>query len=781
MEREFDVSKMYTPLPQQKRFHESKAKYKLLGGSVGGGKRLSNGTKVFTNSGWKTVEDITYTDMLLASDGTYTKILGIFPHSNMPTYRITFSDGRWVDADAEHSWYVKGQKHGSRDGWLVKTTEEILNVKEKQVIPLCDTVPGKKWEGPDPYICGLLLGDGTLTGHYTTVYTVDKEIIGYLKVLGWHIYKYESQNTTMCQYFSEDFRNILGKVSGKNKRVPESLLMADPETRLAVLQGLMDTDGYCDKARTAGCSFTNKSKQLCEDLIYLVRSLGGKATLHFIERGRRSVKGYETDGEYYRVNVSHLGKFMPFRLTRKAKRVNTKQKGNSLGIKSIKKVGNTDGVCFEVEHPSHLFVVKDFIVTHNTIAIIWEAIIRSISYDFPTTTAIFRRSYPELDATIIKTMLEILPRWFYKYNQSQHVMTLTNGSRIEFCYAENDNDVIRYQSREWDFLGIDELTHFSLYQFTYLLTRLRTTKPLKTKFFAATNPGSIGHSWVKGRWITKDCKDKGYSPEEYDFIPAGIKDNPYLMKANPDYLINLENLLEHERRALLYGDWDVYQGQFFTEFDRSVHVVKPFEIPDEWRILMSWDEGTRHARSVHLYAIDNDQRVWCFWEYYRTGENLKEGAENIRAELKRVGLWDKIYKCVVDSAMNKPGQEGLTDVQILEEMGFGFKVGNIELANKDREMGWRIVKAYLSHKEYEEPLLKFFSTVDNMIRTIPELIYYSPKSGADSKKEDLDTSQEDDAADDLRYLLVSLDRIPDRLRIGSSYNIEKRGYTPFHQ
>lgn len=744
----------------------------------------------------------------------------------------------------------------------------------------------------------------------------------------------------------------------------------------------------------------------------------------------------------------------------------------------------------------------------KTYAIIWEAVMRAISYDFPVTIAIFRKSYPELDSTIIRTMLEILPRWVYKYNQSQHVLTLFNGSRIEFCYAESDKDVIRYQSREWDALGIDELTHFSKYQFTYLMTRLRTTKPLKTKFFAATNPGNIGHcvpygevltpngwvdikdisignkvmtllddgsikyinvdqvieedykgklyksdshnaqfectpnhkivritetknkdgrmfhepslievknisgvtrlpkigkwkskspkffklekikhrklklkqplkikfndycelmgwflsegstienecrviisqkkiverelirillsrcgfkyreyksdfvfyspewweylrkfgnsrekyvpreilnsnitdlrtfflaimlgdgdknniyytlsnkladgmeevglklgyrtrrtkrlrkgrkyesyeiklkqnrigwlekdniktvdyegkvyclgienlhrfylkqngtvylsgnSWVKERWITKDCKDEGYKPEEYEFVPARVQENKYIMDANPDYIANLEALPEKEKRALLFGDWDVYEGQFFTEFDQHVHVKKPFEIPDTWRIVMGWDEGTKAPRSVHLYAIDNDQRVWCFWEYYKAGENLVQAAENIRTELKRDGLWNRVFKCVVDSAMNTPGQEGITDVKILEDMGFGFKVGDIELANKDREMGWRIVKSYLSHKPYEEPLLKFFSTCDNMIRTIPELIYYSPRSGAESKKEDIDTTQEDHAADDLRYVLMSLERVPDRFREGSSITIEKRVYNPIHQ
>ena len=414
----------------------------------------------------------------------------------------------------------------------------------------------------------------------------------------------------------------------------------------------------------------------------------------------------------------------------------------------------------------------------KTFAVIWEAVMRAIAYDFPVTIAVFRKSYPELDSTIIRTMLEILPRWFYKYNQSQHVMTLSNGSRIEFCYAESDKDVIRYQSREWDAIGIDELTHFTKYQFTYLLTRLRTTKPLKTKFFAATNPGNLGHAWCKERWITKDCKDKGYDPDEYEFIPARVQDNEYIMKANPDYIQNLEALPEKERRALLYGDWDVYEGQFFTEFDPTVHVVDRFDIPESWRIVMGWDEGSKAPRSVHLYAIDNDHRVWCFWEYYKAGENLREGATNIREKLKKDGLWNRIFKCVVDYAMNTPGQEGLTDVQILEGMGFGFKVGNIELANKNREVGWRIVKSYLDHKPYEEPMLKFTLNCDNMIRTIPQLIYYSTRSGAESKKEDIDTSLEDHAADDLRYVLMSLDRLPDRFREGSTIEIERRAYMP---
>jgi phage terminase large subunit len=375
----------------------------------------------------------------------------------------------------------------------------------------------------------------------------------------------------------------------------------------------------------------------------------------------------------------------------------------------------------------------------KTYAIMAEAIMRSFKYDFPLTGAIFRRSFPELDSTIIRGMLTMLPNWLYKYNQAQHVMTLRNGSIIEFCYAETDADVIRYQSREWDWLGIDELTHFSAYQFTYLCTRVRTIKPINTKVFAGSNPGGRGHAWVKEKFVTKDCKDDNYNPNDYDFIPAGIMDNPYLMKNNPDYLENLKMLPEDERKRLLEGDWDAQAGMFFTEWSPSRHVVDDFDVPEDWQLILGWDDGTREPRAVNLYAIDNDQKVWCVWEYYRAEENLDEAAKNIRNQLKEKGLWGRIYKCVVDPSMKRQdSQTGISSIEVLEDMGFGFHIGEVELGNNNRVEGWRVMKTYLSHKPYEEPLLKFFRSCENIIRTIPDLMYYQPRSGASSKKEDLD-------------------------------------------
>jgi phage terminase large subunit len=415
----------------------------------------------------------------------------------------------------------------------------------------------------------------------------------------------------------------------------------------------------------------------------------------------------------------------------------------------------------------------------KSVAIIAEAIMRSLKYDFPLTGAIFRKSFPELESTVIRGMLNMLPNWFYKYNQSQHVLTLKNGSIIEFCYAESDADVIRYQSREWDWLGIDELTHLSEYQFTYLMSRVRTTKPINTKFFAGTNPGGKGHRFCRERWVTKSYQDKNYNPKDYDFIPAGVLDNPYLMKNNPDYIENLKMLPERERKALLEGNWDITGGMFFTEWDPTKHVVSDFDVPEDWQLIMGWDDGTREPRSVNLYAIDSDQKVWCIWEYYKKGEDLTVAAENIRRELQVKGYWGRIYKCVVDPSMRRTdSQTGNSSVDVLESMGFGFQIGNIELGNNKREEGWRIMKSYLSHKPYEEPILKFFRSCGNIIRTIPDLMYYESRTSRESKKEDLDTTQEDHCADNCRYVLMSLDRLPSRFESSSYVGVKRRKYSP---
>lgn len=193
---------------------------------------------------------------------------------------------------------------------------------------------------------------------------------------------------------------------------------------------------------------------------------------------------------------------------------------------------------------------------------------------------------------------------------------------------QHDKDVFRYQGEEFDAIGIDELTLFNEYQFRFLKSRLRTTKPYWTPcFFATTNPGNIGHAWVKRIWIDKDLTGKE-AKETYDYIPAVVYDNPVLCETDPDYVSRLENLDEDTKKAMLYGDWDSFAGQYFKEWRKDIHVVKPFAIPKEWRRIIALDYGYTNPSAVLWLAIDPDDNIYCYRELYvnrkRYGELLDE-------------------------------------------------------------------------------------------------------------------------------------------------------------
>jgi replicative DNA helicase len=232
--------------------------------------------------------------------------------------------------------------------------------------------PGIKWTGFDPYAIGLLLGDGTTGGKHMTLYTCDDWIRDYMDLKhGWKSYDYRpKQNAMMVQCIvprrSDEWKDAVGRYKGADKRIPQALLDADPDARLACLQGLMDADGSVD---TGGrCSFSSISTHLAEGVQYLVRSLGGKCDMSWSDRRPTS---RENHLGYWRVRIMHCNKFNPFRMPRKVERVKP-MKGPDRRIVSITQVEDGSATCFEVEHPSHLFVCQDFIVTHNTLTLVMD-------------------------------------------------------------------------------------------------------------------------------------------------------------------------------------------------------------------------------------------------------------------------------------------------------------------------------------------------------------------------------------------------------------------------
>jgi hypothetical protein len=216
-------------------------------------------------------------------------------------------------------------------------------------------------------------------------------------------------------------------------------------------------------------------------------------------------------------------------------------------------------------------------------ALLMEAILQA--HEHPgANTLLLRRTFPELEQSLLLYFRRDIPRELYKsFHESKRVVEWLNGSTTRFGYCQSESDVYQYQSAEFLFIGIDELTLFTLRQWQFLTSRNRCPVPGAFPCMAgATNPGNIGHAWVKSLWIDKQPASgmenpDAYDPADYDFIPARVSDNP-IYAADENYLKTLRALPSHLKRAFLDGDWDVFAGQYFDKFDPTRHVIRAEEI-----------------------------------------------------------------------------------------------------------------------------------------------------------------------------------------------------------
>jgi hypothetical protein len=215
----------------------------------------------------------------------------------------------------------------------------------------------------------------------------------------------------------------------------------------------------------------------------------------------------------------------------------------------------------------------------KTKALLWEAIRQANRYP-RVDTLILRRTFPELESSLIAYFRRDVPRELYRsYNESKHVVTWHNGSTTRFGHCAHENDIYQYQGAEYLFIGLDETTHFTLKQWQFLTSRNRC--PVRGTFpnmAGATNPGNIGHAWVKALWIDKRApagmeRADNYDPRDYDFVKATVADNP-IYADDREYRRTLDSLPTHLRRAFLEGDWNVFAGQYFDVFNQARHVVR---------------------------------------------------------------------------------------------------------------------------------------------------------------------------------------------------------------
>ena len=426
-------------------------------------------------------------------------------------------------------------------------------------------------------------------------------------------------------------------------------------------------------------------------------------------------------------------------------------------------------------------------------ALLMEAVVQALHHP-NVNTLLLRRTFPELEASLLHYFRRDVPRSLYvAFHESKHLVEWTNGSTTRFGYCASEHDVYQYQGAEYLFIGIDELTLFTLRQWQFLTSRNRCAVPGTFPCMAgATNPGNIGHAWVKALWIDKQAapgmeRPEEYNPQDYDFIPARFSDNP-IYAADKNYQKTLLALPTNLKRAFFDGDWEVFAGQYFDRFDLGRNTARAEEVEWQpwWPRWISIDWGFEHPAATYWhaqapgtfatggaregsFAADGDARgqpsscVVTYREYVTHRTSPRELAREIIArslgsEQRTAGGFSVPPGSLpmLDSAREKIAAIYLSpdafarrtdDASIAEQMGDVFAEAGFPRptpADDDRIGGWMLMYQMLDAGEW----LLTDNCVE-LIRTLPTLVRDS------ARIEDVEKMDGDDAADAARYGLIS--------------------------
>lgn len=408
---------------------------------------------------------------------------------------------------------------------------------------------------------------------------------------------------------------------------------------------------------------------------------------------------------------------------------------------------------------------------------------------------IFRKTYPQLEEYLVPESKIIYKKFGGEYNETKHLWTFGSGATIRFGFIKTKDDARDHDGSQYNYIGWDELTHFDEWVYRYLFRSLRSgSKQLPAIVRSTSNPGNIGHSWVRSRFIEPDRNGykKLWDPETKShriFIPSSMRDNPTLLENNPNYINILNTLPEAERKAKIEGDWWTFSGQVFTEWrDRHIdsepahalHVIEPFTIPSFWPKIVSIDWGFTHKASIHWHAVSPESRLFTYREYTCS----KTPIEIWGSDVGRLSRTDEnIVLSVMDPSAWKTESHGKTIAEQFMQASDMF----VEQAINDRINGklhyhemlrWkerpakyipkegysqetcdRIFRLHglKAEQEYKDMFLPqkpesnlpqwqiFGEACPELVRVIPLLVY------DENKTEDVAKFDGDDSYDDTRY------------------------------
>lgn len=329
-----------------------------------------------------------------------------------------------------------------------------------------------------------------------------------------------------------------------------------------------------------------------------------------------------------------------------------------------------------------------------------------------------RRDLHSLRENHIYPLLKLL-KDIAEYKSTTREFIFPNSSRIVLGYCASEKDVLQYQGQSYDVIFMEEATQFSEFMFQTLTESNRSSGNVKGDFkprmYFTCNPGGVGHGWVKRLFIDKNYKNSERK-EDYVFIPSKVYDNEYLMKNSPDYVRTLESLPTKRRKAMLDGDWDIFEGQYFDEFDRKYHVTDICDMPPFIRRYRTIDYGLDMLACLWI-GIDSEHRAYVYRELYESGLVISDAARKINALSEND---DISISYAPPDLFSRRQDSGKSAIDIFCENGLYFYK-----ANAARVAGWYALKEWLKIRTLpdgtKKPNLFIGKNCVNLIRTLPAL------------------------------------------------------------
>ena len=324
---------------------------------------------------------------------------------------------------------------------------------------------------------------------------------------------------------------------------------------------------------------------------------------------------------------------------------------------------------------------------------------------------IIRRSYAELEGNHVLPFLREYGE-LMSYRESEKTFHFENGSVIKLGYCSSPRVSLRYQGQEFDIIAIDEATQLREEQFEIFKACLRGVNPYPKRMYLTCNPGGVGHAWVKRLFVDRKFRP-GESPEDYLFIRALVYDNPYLTESSPDYVRQLETLPEKLKKAWLHGSWDVFEGQFFPEFDPEIHVRKFAVAKEDFQFFAALDYGFDMLAAL-LLGYDRNGTLYVIGETCQSSLTLSQAAQEV-AELCRD--FDVRYAVASPDLWNRRQDTGLSGFEIMSSVG---GMPPLIRADNRRVAGWRVLRDRLSKKG--DGGIVISPVCENLIASLPSLL-----------------------------------------------------------